>query len=744
MTSQGAPEVLEQVGLEDMPGLFAQHRQEWAPQRLLGVKTARGITPVQLDFFDLGLLPLLEREVRSKLDRLLHNTVTLAINALPEGESLRADTYPRLFRLFFRLLAAKVLGDRGHPGSWLLDDPRQVIASVEDFYFKDKDKEAVLDDDDIQNTVWHEIRTRFHFQNLSVEALAYVYENSLVTDEARRQLGIHGTPPGIAEYITAQLPIETLSVDERRIFEPFSGHAVFLVAAMQRLRDLLPPSLSPDERHAYFVRMLSGLEIDDFAREVAKLSLMLADYPNPDGWRIHAGDVFNSAIVGRELRSANVVLSNPPFEDFTRSERNQYAGISSVHKPAELLRTVLEATPQMLGIVLPRIFLHGRGYKQIRTELKDKYGSLEIVALPDNVFQHSEADVALLLAYDAGRVTSRVRVGEVYGHDLETFFVTHRPSYGTEVSPVSDSTELVPSEIWLGPLDEVWKATAPLPRLGEIAAIHRGLEFRLPFDEHRRHLVSDEPQPGFHSGVHTVEESLEPFLITGTVYINTSAGVQRGHAYQLPWHRPKLIVNARRRTRGHWKVTAAPDSQGLVCYQNFHAIWPEGGPSVDVLAAILNGPLVNAFIAERERQRDIRIATLRDVPIPSIGVEQQQVISSLVRQYSETRRQSMHREQTGEDPMEACRAFLIQIDAEVLRAYDLPPRLERAVLDYFRGHKRPGPVQFERYFPPDFTPYLPWYRYISQEMVHATARSTMGRLLVIRDPAVSEALSQTD
>lgn len=744
MTSRGTPEVLEQVRLQDIPGLFAQHSQEWAPHRLLGVKTTRDVIPVQLDFFDLGLLPLLDREVRSKLDRLLHNTVTLAINALRTRDALESDTYPKLFRLLFRLLAAKVLGDRGHPGSWLLDDPRLVIASIEDFYFKDKVREAVLDDHDIQSTVWSEIRKGFRFQNLSVEALAYVYENTLVTAEARRRFGIHGTPPEIAEYITAHLPIESLPVEERRIFEPFSGHAVFLVAAMQRLRDLLPPSSSPEERHAYFVGMLSGLELDGFAREVAKLSLMLADYPNPDGWQIHAGDVFNSAILNQELRSANIVLSNPPFEDFTAPERNQYTGLSSVHKPAELLRRVLEASPKMIGMVLPRIFLHGRGYKQIQTELKGKFGSLEVLALPDNVFQHSEADVALLLAYDAGRVTSRIRVSEVYEHDLESFFVTHKPSYEAEVSAGHDSTELVPSEIWLGPLDEVWKATEPLPRLGEIAEIHRGIEYHLPFSQYGGYLVSDQPRAGFHAGVHTVEDSLEPFLITGTVYLNTSNEVRRRNAFQLPWDQPKLIVNARRRTRGHWKITAAPDRHGLVCYQNFHAVWPEDGLSIDVLAAILNGPVANAFVSVRERQRDIRIRTLSDVPIPSIGVEHQQVISSLVREYSETRRRSMDPEQAGEDSMEECRALLIQIDAEVLRAYNLAPRLERAVLDYFRGHMRPGPVEFDQYFPADFMPYLPWYRYISQEMEHATAKSTLGRLPVIRDAGVSEALSQVD
>ena len=145
--------------------------------------------------------------------------------------------------------------------------------------------EPVLDDPETQSAVWDIIRDRFHFQNLSVDALAYAYENTLVEPEARKALGIHSTPAAVAEYIVKQLPFEVIDQDERKVFEPFSGHSVFLMTAMQRLRELLPSSMNPDERHKYFVRMLSGIERDGFAREVARLSLMLADYPNSDGWK---------------------------------------------------------------------------------------------------------------------------------------------------------------------------------------------------------------------------------------------------------------------------------------------------------------------------------------------------------------------------------------------------------------------------------------------------------------------------
>ena len=155
-----------------------------------------------------------------------------------------------------------------------------------------------------------------------------MYETTLVTPETRKAYGTHSTPYAIAEYIVRNLPFESLAQDERKVFEPFSGHAVFLIAAMQRMRELLPPHMSAKERHEYFVKMLSGIEDDGFAIEVSRLSLMLADYPNPDGWRLHKDDAFASPRFIEELSSANIVLCNPPFERFDQRDEITFGGHS--------------------------------------------------------------------------------------------------------------------------------------------------------------------------------------------------------------------------------------------------------------------------------------------------------------------------------------------------------------------------------------------------------------------------------
>ena len=739
MTFQGAPVLLEKAEAVEVPQLFQRNKEAWSPVRILRAKSSGGEGSDQLDFFDLGLLPLLEREMREKLDRLLRETISLSIEEFRRHASFTDECYPPLFRLLFRLISAKVLGDRGHPGEWLADDPREALRAVHEFYFNNEKSELILGNFPTQVIAWEKLRNAFHFQNLSVDSLAFVYENTLVAPETRKIFGIHSTPSAVAEYIVRLLPFDDLEQDQRRVFEPFAGHGVFLVAAMQRLREFLPQEMTSIKRHHYFKKMLSGIEIDDFAREVARLSLMLADYPNSDGWRLYKGDAFNADILDQELNYANVVLCNPPFEDFSIGERTSLQDFSSVHKPAAILTRVLRKPPEILGFVLPRIFKTGHRYRHLRSLIGETYSEIELLALPDKVFQHSSAETVLLLASRKGRAPTILRNGEVYKRDLRNFYLTHRPSYASE-RKLEFPSQVIEEQLWLPRFQEVWEATERMRRLGDLAEIHRGFEYNLPIRQNAKALFSDESREGFTQGLHQIKGAIEPFRILKPVFLNMSQDLMRGSAHALAWNLPKLVVNARRVARGNWKIAASPDYRGLMCFQYFHGIWPTCNIPLEVLAAILNGPVANAFVAVREVQRDIRIQTLKNVPVPNFHPDTEQTISSLVRQYNEVRGQWL----LGIIPVSqahvTCKRLLQWVDAEVLKAYDLPPRFERSLLDFFSGHSRPGPIKFTQYFPDSFRPSLPWYRFLLGDLEEATATATLARLTTIDDPHVSEAM----
>jgi hypothetical protein len=748
VTSDGEPEILQRIPSDELLRTIREHRAEWGPEPILRARSvAFDTSPVQLDFFDVGLLPVIEAAVHTKLDRVLREALATSKAVYAEQHIEELD-YSQLFRLIFRLLAAKLLSDRGHPGTWLYDNPAQVVASVERFYFREGDAEPVLADPATQRAAWAKIRSSFHLQNISVEALAYVYENTFVDKEIRRLYGTHSTPREVAEYLARRLPFESLPVDRRRVFEPFAGHAALLIAALGRLRSFLPPRISTTERHSYLVQMLAGMEIDSFAREVARLSLMLADYPNPDGWRLLDDDVFASIHLGSELAAAQVVLCNPPFEDFSFEDRRRYSDLRSVNKAADILLRTLEKAPNLLGFVLPLPFVDGQYYRDARRTLAQKYGSIEVVALPDSAFQHSGVETVLLIAYDKSRPLSHLRSANVAKKDYEHFVRSGQPTREDVAAVVGSGTVESPEgpTLWLRPLQRVWQALDGSPQLAEAADIRNGIYYGRSIRDEPERLVSAVPREGFQPGLVRVSDGFEPLIIRSHMYLNTDPSVmyKRSKAHLFPWHLPKVIVNGVRLSRGPWVISGAADWSGLIVYHLFHAMWPRATVPIEVLAAIVNGPVANAFMSVNRTSRANRIETIGRIPIPRLRPDAITAITEAVADYRNAREEWLARPFASAELESRWRRALFAIDAELMAAYDLPPRLEREVLDYFDGHRRPGPVRFDRYYPEGFRPALPLRMLVSGEIERASARHTLGRLPALSDRAISEMVAELE
>lgn len=671
------PELIERIEIEAFTDTIRRNSEEWGPESILRAKSLSNYNqPQQLDFFDRGLLPVLEREVHLKLDRLFGRTLSVATNAHQQLKSRDLDDneYRGLFRLVFRLVAAKLLADRQYPGEWLDDDVVLALNKVNNFYFKDSSPENIYLETGIQQLVWDKIRSGFHLQNLSLEALAYVYENTFVSSETRKLLGTHATPPEVAEFVVKQLPFEKISnPSDRTVFEPFAGHAPFLTAALGRLRSLLPSDMSSAERHKYFVNTLYGLELDSFAREVARYSLILADYPNPDGWRIEEANVFSSPIFEQYLKKANIVLCNPPFGQFSDSERSRYSNLRAVNKAIEAILRVLEHPPQMLGFVLPRSFVDGRIYKTVRQKLTETYNDISILALPDIAFQHSEVETVVVLASDkekkGNRRWQRIFISK---KDYSQFWDTGQPTWQDEerlIGPIEDEPQL-----WKHPLiKNLREHFKTFETLKDVTKIHRGIEYNRPVSKH----VSDFPKPGFERGLQKVRDGLQPYLIAGSKYLDLEPSAMRTNAYLYSWNLSKVIVNAARISGGPWRTIAAIDDSGLVCYQRFHGVWAKNNFPLELVAAVLNGPVASALLSAPGKSRDNLIRDLYTIPLPTLAEDNANWLVHLVQQYQ---KKAVSRTSSNE-----LNAIVAQINVAVLSGYNLPYWLESELLDYI-GH----------------------------------------------------------
>jgi len=685
------PQRVEQISADALLATIRAHHDEWGPESVLRAKSIGAhAAPVQLDFADYGLLPALEREAYQKLDQLFERALTVTAEAYRQRyqkKELKAEDYRSLFRLIFRLVAAKLLTDRRHPGNWADPDVNVIIRNVNDFYFKTSKPDQILPGIAVQQAAWDEIRTGFHLQNISLEAisleaLAYVYVNTFVSRELRRTYGTHATRPEVAEFMVQQLPFEAIPYDQRTVFEPFAGHAPFLTAALSRLRALLPPSVGVDARHEYLVRMLSGIDLDSFACEIAWHSLILADYPNPNGWRIEEANAFTSPKFQEFLTGANVVLCNPPFSQFTAQERAQYTNLQAANKAVEVLLRVLETPPLMLGFVLPRSFTDGRSYRAARKRLAEVYGAISLIALPDIAFRFSEAEAVVLLAYDRAATERKWYRAFIAKRDYDQFWRTGRPTW-ENVGHIDTQVGPEP-QLWENPLarnlKEQLKEYTPL---GLVADIHRGIEYIGSVKDH----VSTNPGEGFIQGLQNVEDGLEPYIIRRWRYLQMDPAVMRRNGYLLPWHEKKVIVNTARISRGPWRIVAAVDEVGLVCYKLFYGIWPKDNTPLELIAAVLNGPVANTLFSASTTARDNLLRDFKTIPLPRLSSHDIALVRELVHAYrSLPDRQGDQVEQQFDDLYDD---LIVQIDTIILSGYALPDWLEAKLMDFIGSAKRP-------------------------------------------------------
>lgn len=727
-----------------MERFFRAIETKWSPGAVLRAKNiGKPVGPAELDWVDTGLIPALEAEVSTKLDRMLQR-------ALQEGRSAHRRSVGNqtddeaLFRLVFRLLAAKVFKDRHVPGFRQLDalsDPREALRKVCDYY---KEPQNHTTDLDTQHAVAAALWTGFGFQNLSVDVLTLIAENTLVDEDLRKLYGIHSTPRSIARYMVEHLPVEQIAEDERVVVEPCAGHAVFLVAALKRLRDLLGPDWSGQERHRYFVKRLFGFEQDAFAREVSKLCLTLADFPNPNGWNLEKADVFTSRKLGESLGDARIVLCNPPFEEFKRTERAHYGSAVGASKPLEVIRRVLQHSHRhaMIGFVLPRPFLDGQSYRAVRRQIAERFAAVDLVALPDKVFRHAEVETVLLMAHSpAEHERIRVHFSEALKPQLAGFLTDGTVSR-------ADNATFTPADAGLRGfhvpvLQEVWEHLAHLSKLSSVAEIHRGVEWKAPFSEAK--YLSAKEKPGWRRGLRNVEEGFEAFSPPKPCWLNPDPSFRRRNAWDLPWEKPKVIANAARKARGSWRLAAAADDTGLVCTQRYHCLWPKNQWSTRTLAALLNSPVCSAFIASHEGNRDVRRSTLLEIPLPALTASDVVMLEGLVTEYMaalNAQPESRFELWGGGSWEERAKRILLQMDALILKGYGLPPWLERKVLDFFRGERRPVPFEFGDYFPADFAPNIPLWRYISPSFQASRPQIISPHLPELQDEELTVALEE--
>ena len=314
--------------------------------------------------------------------------------------------------------------------------------------------------------------------------------------------------------------------------------------------------------------------------------------------------------------------------------------------------------------------------------IESRYTSVEIVEIPDDVFSASRTAASLLIARDPRTVEDEPRItirsSEVTLRDrlpfLKAGVITRSRSLTRWVSAAPSG------ELWVPALHEIWAYLSDRPKLGDRLELHRGIEWSGP----QASAWSREPRPGFEPGLHGINGHRQ-FQSPHSVWLDCRPESARGGAYKPPWNQTKLIISGVRLSRYAWRLAASFDFDGLICSQQFIGAWPKEGASdkhLLTLMAVLNGPVANAFATVFTSDQRYRLTTLRDIPLPNhLPPEIAEMAATYIERLTQAALTS--------DGDAALQRMLAEIDGAVLASYALPVRLERELLRFFEGARRP-------------------------------------------------------
>jgi hypothetical protein len=701
---QGAqsPEYRESIPANNVERFFQDNLGKFKPDAVYRAKTWGRFRPeYQLSFVDLGLLPLVEEQVGKSLGTLVERNVAELKSSIG-WEDVTDDQGHWLLQTVFWLVSGKILRDKRVErfADLNLNDVEEVFRRLGRHYGTEP---LAVDSKKKLEGLRESARIIDQFSSLALtttESLAYVYENTLISKETRSAFGTHRTPSFIVDYVVGNLTdwLEEIPVNDRSVFEPACGHAAFLVSAMRLLTEMLPSEKAiPSRRGPYLRSRMHGTDIEPFALELARLSLTLTDIPNPDGWDLEVQDMFLSDCLAVQARKNTILLANPPFDNFTPQEQQQYrdhaSSVRFVNKSAEMLWRTLPNLPEggIFGVVLPQTVLHSDNARDLRKFLVSECELREICLFPDKVFSFSDAESAVLVGRRktvSGQ--NEVRYRRIRERELPRFRSDYIAST-TRTDCQSRFSVDTSFSLRLPELEEVWSACADNPTLSDIAVVEQGIIY------HGQHLrrgataYSTEKFPGSQPGFALFDRDIQLHQLPQRYWLNLAPAVIRWAGSRPAGGISQVLVNYAPASRGPWRLKALIDKQGHPLTSRFIPVRPTTSSySLETLWALLNSPLANAYAYSHLGKRDNMVGDIRKIPIPKMrsfeGVERA-ATAYLAAASSETASAKLER-------------LLLRVDSEVLKLYGLPLHIEHRLLGLFNDWKRVGvPFAQTRFLP---------------------------------------------
>ena len=482
--------------------------------------------------------------------------------------------------------------------------------------------------------IYNDLNRSINYQSVDHELLGYFYESTLLqlsetkAETIRKEFGIYYTPRILSQEIVWSIPFESIPVDERYVLDGTCGSGSLLLSACKRLEELVSYEKTEIDRHNYLTRMIEGYDIDKFASEVARLSLLLYSLPYGNKWNIHAGDLLR--INKSKIQVPFVILGNPPYEEVRGNSQKKQKAAAFLDKYLEWLHD-----DGFIGIILPESFLQNHSSLSQREKLLNDLDIIELWMLPGQIFENNCSTIVIIaqkkkvedekLTKIKVLVRNKESIRSYFKQrkwDFE-FFVNiqkrwkNEPKYKISVSPVEDILQ---------------KIIKGKKTIGDITQNVMGIMFpsnynfsRMQFDgwipyiananNFRKYVISPQMRDNVCFFDYHMSEEEEKKIK------KDYKGLRLRRDYESIYAASNKILVKMSSTPGEINcINALVDEDGYYPSHSFFVLISEDKKvSNYVLCALINSKLINAYVRRECVKRTLTTNVVRSIPVPEFS-----------------------------------------------------------------------------------------------------------------------------
>jgi hypothetical protein len=436
--------------------------------------------------------------------------------------------------------------------------------------------------------------------------------------------------------------------------------------------------------------MIEGYDIDKFASEVARLSLLLYSLPYGNKWDIHAGDLLR--ISKSKIKEPFVILGNPPYEEVRGNSQKTQKATAFLDKYLEWLHD-----EGFIGIILPESFLQNDSSILQRKKLLNEFDIMELWMLPGQIFENNCSTIVLIAQKKKTQcecltkikvlVRNKESIRDYFKHrrwDFE-FFINiqnswkNEPRYRISVSPIEDILQkIVKGKRTIGDITQnVMGIMMPSNYNFSQMKFDGWIPYIANANNFRKYVISPEMRDnvGFFDYHMSKEEEKE--------IKKDYKGLRLRRDYESIYAASNKILVKMSSTPGEINcINALVDEDGYYPSHSFFVVISEDKKvSNYVLCALINSKIINAYVRRECVKRTLTTSVVRSIPVPEFSDVQ---ISKIEQCYLSIK------EAYALDDKEKVEEVQEKIDDIIFEAFELGKDEREKITKFFEVYTRDG------------------------------------------------------